>query len=116
MLSSDKNIETLAQLIEQLKSYAGLQTEYVKLDVIEKVVRLLTAAALAIVLFLIVIAVMLFAALGLASWLSAFMGWTAAFFVVAGLHLLLLLVVVMFRRNWIERPLVSFLANLLMNE
>ncbi len=116
MLSSDKNIETLAQLIEQLKSYAGLQTEYVKLDAIEKIVRLLTAAALAIVLFLIVVAVMLFAAFGLASWLSGFMGWTGAFFVVSGLHVVLLLVVVMFRRQWIERPLVSFLANLLMNE
>ncbi|MBQ9667684.1 MAG: phage holin family protein [Prevotella sp.] len=114
MLSSDKNVETLAQLIEQLKDYAGLQKEYVKLDVIEKVVRLLTAAALAVVLFLIGVAVMLFAAFGLASWLSGWMGWTAAFFLVAGLHLLLLLIVVAFRRAWIERPLVSFLANLLM--
>ena len=115
MLSSDKNIETLAQLIGQLKDYAGLQTEYVKLDVIQKVVRLLTAAALAVVLFLIGIAVMLFVALGLASWLSGIMGWTPAFFVVAGVHLLLLLLVVTFRRAWIERPLVSFLANLLMD-
>lgn len=104
----------MAQLIEQLKSYAGLQTEYVKLDVIEKVVRLLTAAALAIVLFLLVIAVMLFAAFGLASWLSNMIGWTGAFFLVAALHVLLLVVVVIFRRAWIERPLVSFLANLLM--
>ena len=115
MLSSDKNVETLAQLIEQLKDYAGLRTEYVKLDVIEKVVRLLTAAALAVVLFLLIIAVMLFAAFGLASWLSGWMGWTAALFVVSGLHLLLLVVVVAFRRTWIERPLVSFLANLLMD-
>mgnify|MGYP002622293894 FL=1 len=114
MLSSDKNVETLAQLIEQMKDYAGLQKEYVKLDVIEKVVRLLTVAALAIILFLIGVAVMLFVALGLASWLSGWMGWTAAFFLVAGIHLLLLLIVVVFRRAWIERPLVSFLANLLM--
>ena len=41
MLSSDKNVETIAQLIEAMKHYLGLQTEYVKLDVIEKVVRLL---------------------------------------------------------------------------
>ena len=114
MLSSDKNIEALAQLIEQLKDYAGLQTEYVKLDVIEKVVRLLTATALVVVIFIIILGVMLFAALGLASWLSSFIGWTGAFFAVSGLCIVLLLVVVVFRHAWIERPLVSFLANLLM--
>ena len=48
MLSSDQNVETIAQLIEALKHYLGLQTEYVKLDVIDKVVRLLTTATLAI--------------------------------------------------------------------
>ena len=48
MLSSDKNVETIAQLIEALKHYLGLQTEYVKLDVIDKVVRLLTTATLSV--------------------------------------------------------------------
>ena len=56
MLSSDKNVETIAQLIEVLKHYLGLQTEYAKLDAIDKVVRLLTAAALAIVFILIILA------------------------------------------------------------
>ena len=114
MLSSDKNIETLAQLIEQLRSYTVLQTEYVKLDVIEKVVRLLTAAALAIILFVIIMGVLLFAAFGLASWLSSMIGWTGALFAVSGLGLLMLFVVLAFRRSWIERPLVSFLASLLL--
>ena len=36
MLSSDKNVETIAQLIEVLKHYLGLQAEYVKLDMIDK--------------------------------------------------------------------------------
>ena len=60
MLSSDKNVETIAQLIEVLKHYFGLQKEYLKLDVIDKVVRLLTATALAIVFFLLVIAILTF--------------------------------------------------------
>ena len=57
MLSSDKNVETIAQLIEIVKHYLGLQKEYLKLDIIDKLVRLLTAIALFIVFFLIVIAV-----------------------------------------------------------
>ena len=41
MFSNDKNVETIAQLVEVLKHYIGLQSEYMKLDVIEKVVRLI---------------------------------------------------------------------------
>ena len=52
MLSSDKNVETIAQLVETLKNYIGLQKEFVKLDVIEKVVHLVTAVAIAIVFIL----------------------------------------------------------------
>lgn len=36
MFSNDKNVETIAQLVEVLKHYIGLQSEYMKLDVIEK--------------------------------------------------------------------------------
>ena len=115
MLSSDKNVETIAELIEVLKHYLGLQTEYIKFDVIDKVVRLLTATALAILLFLIIIAVLLFFWTAIAFWLSGFMGHTMAFFLVSGLHLLVLFMFIVFRKAWIERPLVKFLAGLLMS-
>lgn len=116
MLSSDKNVETFAQLIEALKHYLGLQKEYLKLDVIDKVVRLLTTATLAIFLFLILIVVLLFAALGLAFLLSRHIGLTGAFFAVAALFAFVLLLIYAFRRQWIERPLVRYLARLLMND
>ena len=116
MLSSDKNVETIAQLIEALKHYLGLQTEYVKLDVIDKVVRLLTRATLAILLFLILIVVLLFASLGLAFWLSKHIGLTSAFMAVAAMHAFVLLLIYAFRRPWIERPLVRYLARLLMKD
>ena len=113
MLSSDKNVETIAQLAEVVKHYLGLQKEYVKLDVIDKVVRLLTAAALAILFFLIVIAVMMFFSFGMAYWLSAYIGLPRAFFVVAAVHAVILVLFIIYRRPWIERPLVRFLVNLL---
>lgn len=52
MFSTDKNIETIAELIEAVKNYIGLQTKYAKLDVIEKIVRLLTALTMLAVLLL----------------------------------------------------------------
>ncbi len=33
MFSSDKNVETIGQLVEVLKHYIGLRSEYMKLDV-----------------------------------------------------------------------------------
>ena len=116
MLSSDKNVETIAQLIEVLKHYLGLQKEYAKLTAIDKVVRLLTRATLAILLFLILIVVLLFASLGLAFWLSKHIGLTSAFMAVAAMHAFVLLLIYAFRRPWIERPLVRYLARLLLKD
>jgi len=116
MLSSDKNVETIAQLIEMLKQYLGHQTEYVKLEVIEKVIKLVVAIVIGIVLLLVFVGVMLFLALALASWLSQYMGYTGALLTVAGCHALLLALCYIFRKSWIERPLVRYLANILMNE
>ena len=66
MFSSDKNVETIGQLVEVLKHYIGLQSEYMKLDVVDKV--------------------------------------------------LILVLFILFRHQWIEKPLVKFLASLLMQK
>ena len=116
MLSSDKNVETIAQLIEVLKHYLGLQTEYLKLDVVDKVVRLLTAAALATVFFLIIIAVLMFFSFAFAYWLANYTGTALAFFIVAMLHLVVFIVFVIFRKDWIQKPLVHFLASLFLEK
>lgn len=116
MLSSDKNVETFAQLIDVLKHYLGLQTEYVKLDVIDKVVRLLTAAALAILFFFILVAVLMFLSIALAFWLANYTGTALAFLIVGIAHFLLFLVVMFFRGPWIEKPLVRFLASILLSK
>ncbi|MBR1688132.1 MAG: phage holin family protein [Prevotella sp.] len=116
MLSSDKNVETIAQLAEVLKHYLGLQKEYLKLDVIDKLVRLLTATALAILFFLIIVAVVMYFSFAVAFWLSQYIGMTMGFLVVGGIHLLVLVLFLIFRHSWIERPLVRFLANLLMSK
>lgn len=115
MLSSDKSVETIAGLIELLKHYIGLQKEYLKLDVIEKVVRLLTAAALAILFFIIFIGVLLFFWIGTAYWLSGHVGLPAAFFIVAGINIIALLLLFLLRKPLIERPIVRFLAGLFLS-
>ena len=59
MFSTDKNIESLASLIEKFKEYLQLRKSLLQLSLTEKIIRLLTACALTILLafffFLVVI-------------------------------------------------------------
>ena len=102
MLSSDKNVE--------------LQAEYVKLDVIDKVVRLITAAALTIVFCFLLVIIVLFASFAFAFWLEKYIGMGWSFILVAVLHLLAFFMVIHFRKSWIEKPIVHFLAELLLSK
>ena len=43
MLSSDKNVESIIELIESLKDYIVLKKDYLKYDVVEKMVKPSTA-------------------------------------------------------------------------
>ncbi len=115
MISSDKNIETIAQLAESLKHYVGVQSEYVKLDIIEKVVRLLTLTAMALVVVLTLLLMLIYLSFAAAYALAPMTGTVGAFCIVAGFYLLLLILFVFNRRKWVEKPLVGFLADLLLN-
>lgn len=116
MLSSDKNVETIGQLAQTVKHYLGVQGEYLKLDIIEKVVRLLKATALAVIFFLIIMAMVLYFSFAVAYWLSDYVGYVAAFFIVGAFHMLIFLLIYFNRKSWIERPLVHFLATLLLSK
>ena len=115
MFSSDKNVESIAQLIEVLKDYIGLQKEYLKLDVIDKIVRLVTALTLTIVLVFLGIAVLFYLSFAIVYWLTPLIGTGWAFFLIALAFLVLFLLVCIYRKPWIERPLVRFLTNTLLN-
>lgn len=115
MLSNDKNVEAIAQLVETLKSYLGLQKEYVKLDLFDKFVRLLTALALFIVFFLIIIFAMMYCSFAVAYWLADYVGSVAAFFIVAFFHIILLILFLANNKVLIQRPIIRFLTNLFMS-
>ena len=115
MLSSDQNVTIIAKLVEIVKHYLGLQKEYLKLDVIDKLVRLLTFFALATVFFFIIVAVVMYCSFAIAYWLGAYIGNVAAFFLVGAIHLFVFFIILAFRKSLIERPLLHFLTNLLMS-
>ena len=115
MISSDKNIESIGQLISELKEYYLLQKEFVQLDVIDKVVRITTAIIMAIVIFILTLLVLFYLSFATVHWMEPYVGTGWAFAIVSAFFLLVLVVVILLRKPLIERPLVKFLSETLMN-
>lgn len=114
MFSNDSNIETIAQLVEEFKKYATLKGEYFRLDLIEKTVKLLTAVTMTVILVALFLMVVTFLSFALAYALAPAMGHAWGFVIVGGIYAVLFILCILNRKTWIERPLVKFLANILM--
>ena len=92
MFSNDKNVETIGQLIEVLKHYIGLQSEFLKLDVVDKVVRLLTVITMTVVLLGLLTLTLIYLSFGAAFALADLIGsLTFGFCIVAAVYLFCLL-------------------------
>ena len=88
-----------------------------KLDVIEKVVRLLTVITIMVVFCTILLISLIYFSFAAVFALQTLVGsliW--AFLIVGGGYLLLLIFFILLRRSLIERPLVRFLGSLLMSK
>lgn len=117
MFSNDNNVETISQLVEVIKHYIGLQSEYVKLDVTEKVVRLLTVITVTFVFGLLLLVALIYFSFAVAYFIAPLIHSIAgAFAIVGAFYLLLLIIFIVFRHKLVERPLVRFLAGLLMSK
>lgn len=116
MFSSDRNIETIGQLVKLVQHYIGLQGEYLKLDVTEKTVRLVTALLLCAVFAFLLIAILVFLSAAVAFCIAPSVGYPAAFSIIAAFHLLVFIFLIIFRKGLIEKPLVKFIASLLIDK
>lgn len=114
MFSNDQNIETISQLVEVVKRYIGMQGEYLRLDVIDKVVRLITALIVAAVVVLFLLIILIYLSFAAAYALADVVGLAASFGIVAAAYIVLFLIFMAFRKSWVEKPLVKFMASMLM--
>ena len=90
MISSDKNVESIGQLINELKEYFLLQKEFVQLDIIDKVVRITTALIVGIVVFILSLLVLFYLSFAVVHWLEPLVGTAWAFAIISAFFLLLL--------------------------
>lgn len=115
MFSSDKNVETIEQLVKLVKDYIGLQGEYLKLDVTEKTVRLITALLLFAVFTLLFIAILIFVSAAVAFAIAPSAGYPVAFTLIAAFYAFIFILLLAFKKSWIEKPLVKFIASLIID-
>ena len=79
--------------------------------------RILTIlASIFFVIVVVMIIVLIYLSFTVAYALSTLMGLSFAFLTVTGVYILIFLLCIFNRRRWIERPLVRFLADLLIDK
>lgn len=113
MISSDKNVETFVQLIDSLKSWAGLKAEYLKIDAADKGVRILAALIFLVVFLFFVFSISILFSIAIALAISTFTGTAFAFVIMALVYVFAFLLLIIFRRRWVMNPLVKFFSLLL---
>jgi len=118
MFSSNKNIECISQLVEDIKQYIGLQKDHVKLDVVEKLILLSTALILGVILLVLAAMILFYFSFASIYIMEKYMGISLAggYSVITVFFIILFIFVFAFRKKWIEKPLTRFLSKVLLSD
>ncbi|ADV44796.1 phage holin family protein [Bacteroides helcogenes] len=116
MFADDKSIENIQQLFIEFKKYLELQKEYTKLEVTEKLSVLLSTLILVLLVGILGVVVLFHLSFTLVYVLAPLVGGLiASYALIACFHLLLIILLVLFRKTIIINPTVKFLAGLFLD-
>lgn len=116
MFSSDRNIETISQLIVEIKRYVELRAECLQIDFVSKMSRLFTAIILFVVLFMLSALAVMFMSMTAATAIAPIVGGLAiAYAIIVIAYIMIGIIVFYNRKKWIEAPIAGFLAELFLN-
>lgn len=117
MFGIEDYTESLRKFWQETKSYLELQKEYLTLDAAEKLIVLLSAAALGAICLVIGAMALFFLLFALAAWVGQLSGSVALGFLIMGVVLLLLMAIVYFKRKqWIIQPLARLVVGLFVRD
>ncbi|MBR1498497.1 MAG: phage holin family protein [Bacteroidaceae bacterium] len=117
MFGIEDYTESLRKLWQETKGYLELQKEYLTLDAAEKLIVLLSAAALGAICLVIGAMALFFLLFALAAWVGQLSGSVALGFLIMGVVLLLLMATVYFKRKaWIIQPLARLVVGLFVRD
>ncbi len=117
MFADDKSIENFQQLFIEFKKYLILQKDYTRLELTEKLTILLSTLIMVLVLVILGMVALFYLLFALAYVLEPLVGGLmASFAIIAGINVLLMVLVIIFRKKLIIAPMVNFLGNLFLND
>lgn len=111
MAENDKNNTKYQQLIDDVKEYVSLQSELLQVTVIEKMTKLLAKLILFAISFVMLILFMFYVLLAIAFLLKPILGFAGSFAVISLVFLLILSLVLVFRKKLIVKPLMYVLID-----
>ena len=106
MFADDKSIENMQQLFIEFKKYLELQKEYTKLEVTEKLSKLLSTLLLVLFHLSFTLVYILAPLVG---------GLMMSFALITCFHILLIVLLVLFRKKLIIDPTVKLIAELFLD-
>lgn len=117
MINDQDPSTNFQQLYDDVKKYVELQTEYVKVDFVEKLTILLSALLIIALVIVLAIAALFYLFFSFAYALEHVLGSLAvSFSIISGIYVVLIVLFVIFRRQIVINPLVKFLTNLFLTK
>ena len=105
MFADDKSIENFQQLFFEFKKYLELQKEYTKLELTEKLTILLSTLIMIVILIILGMVALFYLLFALAYVLEPLVGGLmASFAIIAGINILIMALVIIFRKQLIISP------------
>lgn len=117
MFVNDNQIDNFQGLFAEFKTYLSLQKEYTKLELTEKLSILLSTLILVLICVILGMVALFYFSFAMAYLLVPLVGGlTISLLIIASCNLLLIGLVIFFRKALIINPMVNFLANLFLND
>lgn len=117
MFADDKSIENIQQLFVEFKKYLDLQKEYTKLEVTEKLSILLSTLIVVLLATTLGVVVLFHLSFTLVYILAPMVGGLmASYALIACFYILLIALVILFRKPLIFNPMVKFIAGLFLDK
>lgn len=109
-----KITDDLKELLTQSLNWAKLEVEYLKLTAAEKIIILVSMMVIGVVVLLLLLPAILMFLFALAQVFIGFMPVAVAYVCVGGIVLLLLGVLVLFRKSLVINPVAKFISKVLL--
>ena len=112
MATKSGYINSFTQLFTEVKDYLKLQGDYVKIDIVEKITKILSMLLFILVVLVLAMGLLFYLLFSLAYILGPEIGFVASFAIIAGIYLVLLITMIVFRKSLIINPLLRIIIGM----